>query len=371
MPARQQVQTVPLTYINVYRKERSEEPVAFGIVDAFEMAPVYPLPCYLHVRLAERPGLDPRGMTIMGTNFQKSCTRRTLLGFGCGIGATIATQAIGKTLYSLVNPSPTALEDCHAVLYADGELVFQPNKHVDPSREVLHAEAVDLSSPWWVKSQTGLSSNAGDSDDLSASVRRVTSRMPIVASGDLSGLFCGCTNLVDVSGLATWDVSLATDLSAMFCGCSSLADVSAVEGWEPSTSAGIGDMFYGCPAIPPSWYVNPYYDSETSALKAGCFSASRQMDDWSESLVIGDEGDVLSISGTLTAAATEEELHGSNSWTIGPGTFEVPVADWALFSTWAGDDIEYISRDDFCRSESPEVILYLYAGQLVWANVHS
>lgn len=322
----------------------------------------------MHVELAERPGLDSRGMTVMGMNFQTSCTRRTLLGFGCGIGATIATRAIGKAVYSLANPSPTALEDCHVVLYADGELAFQANEHTDLSREALHAESVDPSSPWWTSSRTG---NEDDPDDLSVSVSRVTSKMPVVASGDLSGLFYGCTNLVDISGLATWDISLATDLSAMFCGCSSLADVSVVEGWEPSPSASIGDMFYGCPATAPSWYVNPFYDRDTSSLKDGWFSASRQVDNWSESLVIVDEGNSLSISGTLTAAATEEELYGGNSWTIGPGTFEVPVADWALFSTWSGDDIEYISRGDFRRSETPEVTLYLYGGQLAWANVHS
>ena len=126
-----------------------------------------------------------------------------------------------------------------AVLYADGDLVFQYGEGAAPGREALREGPA--SSRFW--------SGYGESG-LAGEVRSVSSRCAARPAGrSLNSMFYGCGSLSDVSGLATWDVSGAIGMSSMFFGCSSLSDVSGLASWDTSSAAFMDEMFYGCSSL--------------------------------------------------------------------------------------------------------------------------
>lgn len=123
-----------------------------------------------------------------------------------------------------------------AVLYADGELAFEPTPMADATREVLHQEGIGAGD-WWTL------------PTWADKVRHVTSACPVAAKDGRLPSFAGCANLEDVSGLAAWDASSATDLSLMFAGCASLADLSPLAGWDVSSVTNMNGTFQGCAAL--------------------------------------------------------------------------------------------------------------------------
>ena len=61
--------------------------------------------------------------------------------------------------------------------------------------------------------------------------------------------FFNCSNLTDISGLASLDMSKATDLNSMFSGCGKLEDISAVGSWNTSAVTKMGSAFRGCASL--------------------------------------------------------------------------------------------------------------------------
>lgn len=57
-------------------------------------------------------------------------------------------------------------------------------------------------------------------------------------------MFYECTNLVDVSGIKDWDMSLVKRVTHMFSKCTSLSDVSVLSGWRLyNVESGVDSMF--------------------------------------------------------------------------------------------------------------------------------
>ena len=63
------------------------------------------------------------------------------------------------------------------------------------------------------------------------------------------GMFHGCTSLINIDGLATWDTSSVTDMSFMFNNCSSLTNVDGLANWDTSATTNMGAMFRNCSAL--------------------------------------------------------------------------------------------------------------------------
>ena len=73
---------------------------------------------------------------------------------------------------------------------------------------------------------------------------------------DMSGMFRGCSSLVDVGGLGSWDTQNVTNMYGMFCGCSSLVDVGGLGSWDTQNVTNMSDMFLKCVFVKiyPQWY---------------------------------------------------------------------------------------------------------------------
>ena len=72
----------------------------------------------------------------------------------------------------------------------------------------------------------------------------------------MSGMFRGCSSLVDISCLGSWDTQDVTHMYVMFCGCSSLVDVGGLGSWDTQNVTNMSDMFLKCVFVKiyPQWY---------------------------------------------------------------------------------------------------------------------
>ena len=63
-------------------------------------------------------------------------------------------------------------------------------------------------------------------------------------------VYCGCSNISDLTALANWDANSVTNMYLMFYKCTQLTDTSAINDWDISSVTNFGDMFGGCPSHP-------------------------------------------------------------------------------------------------------------------------
>jgi surface protein len=66
---------------------------------------------------------------------------------------------------------------------------------------------------------------------------------------DMSWMFFGCTSLVNVDGLATWDVHKCKTFSCMFFRCKSLQNVDGLAKWKFRKFRAIHAMFEDCESL--------------------------------------------------------------------------------------------------------------------------
>ena len=89
----------------------------------------------------------------------------------------------------------------------------------------------------------GLYKEQGEGDALD-----VSSLSKLIACNDLSNLFYEFTNVKQIIGLETWDVSKVTNMNSMFCGCKSLIELN-ISNWDVSNVSSMGDMFKHCNSL--------------------------------------------------------------------------------------------------------------------------
>ena len=162
----------------------------------------------------------------------------------------------------LESQADTSQEAAYAILYTNGDLVFQHGDEADPAEGRVRKkwtgfEDSDSSVPWsdmptYVKnvyfadtvSSVSLNgwfsgcSNLSSFDSTNLDTSWVT---------DMGGMFSGCSSLtsVDLSGL---DTAWVTNMSGMFSGCSSLESVS-LSGLDTSSVTDMSFMFSGCSSL--------------------------------------------------------------------------------------------------------------------------
>jgi hypothetical protein len=116
---------------------------------------------------------------------------------------------------------------------------------------------------------------------LSERYRNLKSLKAIVALdiseriNDLSGMFEGCEELVDLCGLEDWNLSNVVNLSGMFRDCRALEDVFSLAEWNISNVSNMAGMFEGCEALKDlscldEWDAGEVFD--TSGIFKGCVS---------------------------------------------------------------------------------------------------
>ena len=156
--------------------------------------------------------------------------------------------------------------DVYALLYSDGELVFQAGSKTDGRALLGDTE------PWNITElEAGGNANAIPWNDYSNNIITVTvktvfapkhldfsylpnlSEISGVGNLDTSNVtsfhkfFVGCSSIkkLDLSG---WDASNVTDMYRMFDGCSSLAELD-LSGWDTSKVTDMSYMFEGCSSL--------------------------------------------------------------------------------------------------------------------------
>ena len=91
---------------------------------------------------------------------------------------------------------------------------------------------------------------------------------------NIEGLFCGCKNIVHISGLEHLDVKNVTSLSRLFYECEKLEDIQNITAWNVKMIENIDYLFYGCKKISSldlsKWSI-PHLKS-AQAVFAGCES---------------------------------------------------------------------------------------------------
>ena len=156
------------------------------------------------------------------------------------------------------------LSGCEAVLYSDGELVFQrAGTGAEAGREVVAIGD-------WYGQDSDYYWHTDTFRPHRYEVRRVSSRGRVRA--DKSPDFSNCENLTDISGLSGWDVSGVTDMGGAFWWCSSLADLSPLSGWDVSGVTDMSEAFQDCISLADAsplegWNVGP--DANTGGMFDG------------------------------------------------------------------------------------------------------
>ncbi|RYQ09068.1 peptidase [Bifidobacterium pseudolongum subsp. globosum] len=119
-----------------------------------------------------------------------------------------------------------------------------------------------------------------------ADIRRIVSDGPITVEGEINGLFKGCTNLTDISGLSSWDVSGVDQMPELFSGCASLENLQPLSTWNLSAVGDVTELFKGCASLKDlrplsKWDLHGV--STVTSLFEGCSSLQtlNGLDSWS------------------------------------------------------------------------------------------
>ena len=136
------------------------------------------------------------------------------------------------------------MENLYAILYSDGELVFQWNDKPAAGRTVVKTYITD---------RAGYSDNRAAQNNFrawyneAAQINTVTFAKRIQPD-DIAQWFQDCYNLTTVNNLEKLDTSLVTDMSNLFAGCASLTEVN-LRTFQTANVTNLESMFEGCESI--------------------------------------------------------------------------------------------------------------------------
>ena len=147
---------------------------------------------------------------------------------------------------------------------------------------------------------------------LPRSVHRIRS-VPMVMKGEMMEyMFSECHLLMDIAGLANWDVSDATSMVGTFAMCQLLSCIDVLSMWDMSNVTNISSMFYRC------WSLKTVsalagWDVHNVRLMDRTFAHTRvvSVDELSE----WDVSNVLSMDGTF-AFSHLDDTDGMSDWDV-------------------------------------------------------
>ncbi len=234
-----------------------------------------------------------------------------------------------------------------AVLYADGDLVFQYGAGTTPGRgveAVWSAQAADGSDLF---SSQELGGMRVPSWAASNGVRSVSTRCRVTAPPDLVGAFYGCIFLSDVSGLASWDTASVTSMRNMFCRCQNLTDLSALASWDTSHVEDMSRLFYGCPLQDLSALAS--WDTSSVTSMRGMFELCAKLTDLS-ALSPWDTSRVKDMGFLFGFCDSLSDVSGLASWDLSSATdmegmFErcVSLSDVSALASWDTSSVQEMS----------------------------
>ena len=135
--------------------------------------------------------------------------------------------------------------DVYALLYADGELVFQHGDTPEAGREVVETYPVDLLNGYVLNHVQTTCTTPWYHNRESITKARFADRIQPVST---SVWFYGCENLLEIANIENLSTSQVTDMYCVFRGCSGLTALD-VSGFDTSNVTNMGGMFEGCSGL--------------------------------------------------------------------------------------------------------------------------
>ena len=136
------------------------------------------------------------------------------------------------------------MENLYAILYSDGELVFQWNDKPAEGRDAVKVYVTD---------RAGYSDNRAAQNNFrawyneAAQINTVTFAKRIQPD-DIAQWFQDCDSLTQINNLEKLDTSLVKDMSNLFAGCESLTEVN-LRTFDTANVTNMESMFEGCESI--------------------------------------------------------------------------------------------------------------------------
>lgn len=125
---------------------------------------------------------------------------------------------------------------------------------------------------------------------------------------NMNSMFFGCESLVDISNLASWDISGVKDMEEMFAYCESLTDLSPLSGWDISNVETAEGMFNHCESLDDMLCLKGWsFNKMDGSFKNGEFVLSQNV---SGNLTITN--DDLIIDGNGFIKFGELKIKGNN-----------------------------------------------------------
>ena len=159
----------------------------------------------------------------------------------------------GAGVVNMESPPPTGF---YALLYTDGEMVFQNSATPAPGRALRH-------EPYAVSSSAGGTGEYAAWYDLRDYIERVTFAEE-VRPASTALWFYGCKNLKSVRDVKNLDTGNVTDMSQMFARCDNLK-VLDLRGLDTGNVTNMRQMFFKCGAL-------------TTIYASGAFNVSKVTD---------------------------------------------------------------------------------------------
>lgn len=191
---------------------------------------------------------------------------------------------------------------------------------------------------------------------------------------DLSGLFRGWSNLIDISAINRFSESSISSMEDMFSGCVALTDISALENMDVSNVYSMKNAFYGCSKLTniqplANWDVSKLYNAE-GMFQSCPLSSLAPLKDWNV-IALGDMDNMFSGCGNSNSPLV---IDGSNigNWPVSRlqsmnGTFSSAHISSITLNWNTAAAIGNISMN---QTFSTSVLTYLDLSKLDFSRVH-
>ena len=154
----------------------------------------------------------------------------------------LGTLAAFFALAALLLAGANAAENAYAILYEDGELVFQYGDAVEPGRRVKATYELDLTAEylWDNETRSPTTPWAGELESV-----RFVSFADKIRPASTAWWFDSCMNLERVDGISNLDTANVTNMDGMFAFCRNLTalDLSRL---DTSRVTSMEILFRGC-----------------------------------------------------------------------------------------------------------------------------
>lgn len=162
------------------------------------------------------------------------------------------------------------MEKLYAILYSDGELVFQWNDKAESGRSVVKTYVTD---------RRGYSDNREEQNNFRAwynEAARITTVTfaKRIQPDDTAQWFQNCRNLAEIRNPEKLDTSLVTDMSNMFAGCASLTELNLTS-FDTANVKSMEFMFEDCASLKTLDLSS--FDTANVSLMAAMFSGCEKL----------------------------------------------------------------------------------------------